>query len=149
MEKGMSSIQLQPPTYGNCVTILSIDGGGIRGIIPGVILGFLESELQVCFLWMYELVLNFVNIISLIHSLSLIYLFLLGGKQKLDGKDARLADYFDVVAGTSTGGLVTAMLTAPNEKNRPLYSAKEIKEFYLEHCPKIFPQEQRYKKIKN
>lgn len=54
----MSSIQLQPPTYGNSVTILSIDGGGIRGIIPGVILGFLESELQ-----------------------------------KLDGEDARLADY--------------------------------------------------------
>lgn len=108
MEKAMCSVQLQPPTYGNCVTILSIDGGGIRGIIPSVILGFLESELQ-----------------------------------KLDGEDARLADYFDVVAGTSTGGLVTAMLTAPNEKNRPLYAAKDIKDFYLEHCPKIFPQEQR------
>ncbi|KAJ6404856.1 hypothetical protein OIU84_012933 [Salix udensis] len=29
------------------VTVLSIDGGGIRGIIPGTILAFLESELQV------------------------------------------------------------------------------------------------------
>lgn len=38
---------LQPPTYGNLVTILSIDGGGIRGLIPGTILCFLESELQV------------------------------------------------------------------------------------------------------
>ncbi|ESW32824.1 hypothetical protein PHAVU_001G020100 [Phaseolus vulgaris] len=90
---------------GHMVTLLSIDGGGIRGIIPGVILGFLESELQ-----------------------------------KLDGDDARLADYFDVIAGTSTGGLVTAMLTAPNENNRPLYAAKDIKDFYLEHTPKIFPQ---------
>jgi patatin-like phospholipase/acyl hydrolase len=38
---------IQPPTYGNLVTILSIDGGGIRGIIPAVVLSFLESELQV------------------------------------------------------------------------------------------------------
>lgn len=29
------------------VTILSIDGGGIRGIIPATILAFLEEKLQV------------------------------------------------------------------------------------------------------
>nr|XP_027092934.1 patatin-like protein 2 [Coffea arabica] len=52
----------------------------------------------------------------------------------------RLAGYFDVASGTSTGGLVTAMLIAPNEKKRPLFAAKEIKDFYLDHCPKIFPQ---------
>ncbi|KAF3446684.1 hypothetical protein FNV43_RR11864 [Rhamnella rubrinervis] len=97
---------LQSPTYGNLITILSIDGGGIRGIIPGTILAFLEAELQ-----------------------------------KLDGEEARIADYFDVIAGTSTGGLVTAMLTAPNENNRPLFAAKDIKDFYLQHCPKIFPQD--------
>ncbi|GLU18828.1 hypothetical protein SLE2022_351050 [Rubroshorea leprosula] len=93
------------PSCRNLITILSIDGGGIRGIIPGVILTFLESELQ-----------------------------------KLDGEEARIADYFDVIAGTSTGGLVTAMLTAPNEKNRPLFAAKDIIDFYLTHCPNIFPQ---------
>ncbi|CAA6659295.1 unnamed protein product [Spirodela intermedia] len=87
------------------VTILSIDGGGIRGIIPATILDFFEKELQA-----------------------------------LDGDDARLVDYFDVIAGTSTGGLVAAMLTAPNEKGRPLYAASDITPFYLEHCPKIFPQ---------
>lgn len=38
---------LQRPTYGNFITILSIDGGGVRGIIPSVILSFLETELQV------------------------------------------------------------------------------------------------------
>ena len=41
------TVPFQPPTYGNLITILSIDGGGIRGIIPGTILNFLESELQV------------------------------------------------------------------------------------------------------
>jgi hypothetical protein len=29
------------------VTVLSIDGGGVRGIIPAKILEFLESKLQV------------------------------------------------------------------------------------------------------
>ncbi|WJX41339.1 Proteolipid protein 2, variant 2 [Trifolium repens] len=110
MERTQSSLlQIQPPTYGNLVTILSIDGGGIRGIIPATILEFLESQLQ-----------------------------------ELDGESARLADYladyFDVITGTSTCGLVTAMLSAPNDKQRPLFAAKDIKPFYLEHCPKIFPQ---------
>ncbi|XP_027902734.1 patatin-like protein 2 [Vigna unguiculata] len=106
MERTKSSLlQIQPPTYGNLVTILSIDGGGIRGIIPATILAFLEEQLQ-----------------------------------ELDGEDARLADYFDVIAGTSTGGLVTAMLTAPNDRRRPLFAAKDIKPFYLDHLPKIFPQ---------
>ncbi|KAG6598390.1 Patatin-like protein 2, partial [Cucurbita argyrosperma subsp. sororia] len=102
-------VPFQPPTFGNLITILSIDGGGIRGIIPGIIIDFLESELQ-----------------------------------KLDGEEARIADYFDVIAGTSTGGLVTAMLAAPNENERPLFSAKDIKQFYLDHCPKIFPQIRRW-----
>ncbi|XP_042966032.1 patatin-like protein 2 isoform X2 [Carya illinoinensis] len=98
----------QPSTnYRNLITILSIDGGGIRGIIPATILAFLESQLQ-----------------------------------EIDGdQDARLSDYFDIISGTSTGGLVTAMLTAPDENNRPLFAAKDVRPFYLEHCPRIFPQE--------
>ncbi|KAK4584542.1 hypothetical protein RGQ29_022312 [Quercus rubra] len=90
---------------GKMVTVLSIDGGGIRGIIPGTLLSFLESKLQ-----------------------------------EFDGPNARIADYFDVVAGTSTGGLVTAMLTAPDQDKRPMYAAKDINNFYMENCPKIFPQ---------
>ncbi|CAL9061511.1 unnamed protein product [Musa banksii] len=104
MERSKSIVK-QASTCGNLITILSIDGGGIRGVIPATILSFLESELQ-----------------------------------KLDGDDVRIADYFDVIAGTSTGGLVTAMLAAPDENNRPLFAAKDIKSFYLEHSPKIFPQ---------
>ena len=41
---------LRPPTHGNLIIVLSIDGGGIKGIIPGIILSFLESELQVIIL---------------------------------------------------------------------------------------------------
>ncbi|XVE82750.1 hypothetical protein DITRI_Ditri16bG0030900 [Diplodiscus trichospermus] len=93
---------------GKMVTVLGIDGGGIRGIIPGTLLAFLETKLQ-----------------------------------ELDGPDARIADYFDVIAGTSTGGLIATMLTAPNQENRPIYAAKDINDFYLEHCPKIFPQHSR------
>lgn len=90
----------------NFITVLSIDGGGVRGIIPGVILAYLESQLQ-----------------------------------EIDGEDARIADYFDVIAGTSTGGLITTMLAAPNPTdNRPLFSAKEIVPFYLQNLPSIFPQ---------
>ncbi|KAM0876949.1 hypothetical protein ACQ4PT_035837 [Festuca glaucescens] len=94
-----------PPSYGSTVTVLSIDGGGVRGIIPGTILAFLEKKLQ-----------------------------------EIDEDDTvRLADYFDVIAGTSTGGLVTAMITAPNAQGRPLFAAKDINSFYLQHSPSIFP----------
>ncbi|XP_059279286.1 patatin-like protein 2 [Lycium ferocissimum] len=98
------SFKVQPPTYGKLITILSIDGGGIRGIIAATVLEYLESQLQ-----------------------------------ELDGEDARLADYFDIIAGTSTGGLVMAMLTTPNKEKCPLFAAKDTKPFYLEHGPKIFP----------
>ncbi|CAA7035826.1 unnamed protein product [Microthlaspi erraticum] len=104
MEEDMST-KNKPPAYGKLVTILSLDGGGVRGIIAGVVLAYLEKQLQ-----------------------------------ELDGEDVRLADYFDVVAGTSTGGLVTAMLTAPGKNGRPYFAAKDIVPFYHEHSPKIFPQ---------
>lgn len=35
------------------ITILSIDGGGIRGIIPGTILARLERELEVLYYFLF------------------------------------------------------------------------------------------------
>lgn len=84
--------------------ILSIDGGGIRGIIPATILTYLEACLQ----------------------------------QNSGNPNARLADYFDLIAGTSTGGILTALYLTPNETNMPRYSANEALNFYIAHGQTIF-----------
>ncbi|PQP93295.1 patatin-like protein 2 [Prunus yedoensis var. nudiflora] len=67
--------------------------------------------------------------------------FLESELKTLDGKDARVAHYFDVVSGMSTGGLVTLMLTTPTGENGPLFEANKIKTFYFEQGPHIFPRE--------
>ncbi|CAI8606709.1 unnamed protein product [Vicia faba] len=105
---GGLNTKLPPPSYGNTVSILSIDGGGIKGILPTVILEYLENALQ---------------------------------SVSRDEK-AALADYFDVIAGTSTGGIITGLLTTPNpnDTSRPLFTTKQILQFYLEFGPSIFNQ---------
>lgn len=84
--------------------ILSLDGGGIRGIIAGTFLTYIEEKLQE-----------------------------LSGDPK-----SRIADYFDFVAGTSTGGILAAMLLAPDENDRPRFTAKETLNLYLEKGYGIF-----------
>jgi uncharacterized protein len=86
--------------------ILSIDGGGIRGILPGQILVSLENKLQ----------------------------------KKSNNPDARIADYFDLFAGTSTGGILTCLYLCPDKekKDRPLFSAKEAVDLYLKNGNSIF-----------
>lgn len=84
--------------------ILSVDGGGIRGIIPGQVLTALEEKLQ----------------------------------QVSGNADARLADYFDLLAGTSTGGILTCLYLAPGPSGRPRYSAAEAVALYMEHGGEIF-----------
>ncbi|MEH2573466.1 CBASS cGAMP-activated phospholipase [Bradyrhizobium sp. AZCC 1708] len=73
--------------------ILSIDGGGIRGILPATMLSELESRY-------------------------------LGGRC--------VGDYFDMIAGTSTGGIIALGLSIGK-------TAKTILDLYDEHGDKVFP----------
>ncbi|UJH91402.1 patatin-like phospholipase family protein [Antarcticibacterium sp. 1MA-6-2] len=86
--------------------ILSIDGGGIRGIIPGQILVTMERKLQ----------------------------------KKSGDPEARLADYFDFFAGTSTGGILTCICLCPSEKDpfKAKFSAQEAVNLYMNHGEEIF-----------
>ena len=86
--------------------ILSIDGGGIRGIIPARILVTLEEMLQ----------------------------------QATDDPTKRLADYFDLIAGTSTGGILTCIYLSPDTEDpqHPRFSAQEAVEIYLNRGGEIF-----------
>lgn len=85
-------------------TILSIDGGGMRGILSIRVL----IELEKC-LRLYS-----------------------GNKQ------AHLADYFDLIAGTSTGSILTAILLCPGEGKKPKYDATDALNMYVRHGKEIF-----------
>jgi uncharacterized protein len=79
------------------VRILTVDGGGIRGIVPATLLVELQHLLP-----------------------------------------RPLVEYFDVVAGTSTGGLVASAICAPSPDGGPRYTPQEILEFYIRDCRRIF-----------
>jgi uncharacterized protein len=80
--------------------ILTIDGGGLRGIVPTRILQKVEE---------------------------------ITGKSVLDT--------FDMLAGTSTGGLIVSCLTLRDQKNpqQPKYNLKDIAEIYIQKGKVIFP----------
>ena len=86
---------------------MSIDGGGIRGIIPAVILNHIEKRLQ-----------------------------------SLTGDcHTTLADYFDLVAGTSTGGILACFYLLPpmpGQESRSRYFAADAIEMYALHGKDIF-----------
>ena len=74
--------------------ILSIDGGGIKGILPAAVLAECERR------------------------------FLKGGSA---------ASYFDMIAGTSTGGIIALGMAAGMR-------AEEVLEIYMRHGSEIFPR---------
>ncbi len=77
--------------------VLSIDGGGIRGIIPAVVLSALEDRMQ-----------------------------------------QPIASCFDLVAGTSTGGILAVGLTIRGEDGNPKFSAMQLADLYRDRGKDIF-----------
>ena len=57
-------------------------------------------------------------------------------QQRLAGRT--LVECFDVIAGTSTGGLVAAAVCAPDAAGKPRYTPAQILEFYVHDCTQIF-----------
>ena len=86
------------------VKVLTLDGGGVRGIITAKVLENLETQLR-------------------------FYI----------GPQATLAGSFDLIASTSTGGIITLGLTQPSIiSNMPLRQAQDMTNLYKEFSHKIF-----------
>lgn len=85
------------------IRILSLDGGGIRGIIPGVILNYLEKRLQ-----------------------------------KIGNNNLKIGDYFDFIAGTSTGGILACIYLMPAPSGTAKFAANDALDLYLKDGGNIF-----------
>ncbi|CDW84800.1 patatin [Stylonychia lemnae] len=94
--------------------ILSIDGGGIRGIIPTVLIQYIETE-------------------SYAYARNMSYI-------KEDSRGIiEMKDLFDMVAGTSTGGLITTALVTPKEVNsKEAYNASFVMSIFEDKGAEIF-----------
>lgn len=98
------------------IRILTIDGGGVRGVIPASIILSLEYLLQRC----------------------------------IKNNNVRLADYFDVIGGTSTGAILAGLYLAPSNAEvadmlrnpwlKYKFSAQQVLDFYMTQPQNIFVQ---------
>jgi patatin-like phospholipase/acyl hydrolase len=80
------------------VVVFSIDGGGIRGIIPAFLMEAIEAKVR-----------------------------------------KPISQIVDLMAGTSTGGILTLGLSTPNEEEGgSRYSARDLFQLYLQHGSVIF-----------
>lgn len=84
---------------GSVKRVLSIDGGGIRGIIPAMVIAHLEQQTR-----------------------------------------KRACELFDLIVGTSTGGILALGLSLQNEAGQPLLAAKRMVALYERHGAEIFEQ---------
>jgi patatin-like phospholipase/acyl hydrolase len=83
------------------IKILSLDGGGIRGLIPALILQDLEKKLK---------------------------------------RKKHLSECFDMMSGTSTGGIIVLLLNTPDAKNAPKYQASDVVSLYKNLGSTVFNQ---------
>lgn len=58
--------------------------------------------------------------------------------ERLSGRP--VAGLFDVIAGTSTGGMIALGLTTPGEDGKPALSAQEVQDIYIKYGSMIFPR---------
>jgi hypothetical protein len=79
--------------------VLAVDGGGIRGIVPALVLAEIEAR-----------------------------------------TNRPICDLFDLVAGTSTGGIIALGLVKPGPDGKVEKSAADIVNIYRQTGTKIFPQ---------
>ncbi|MBL3655530.1 patatin-like phospholipase family protein [Fulvivirga sediminis] len=107
--KANSSVSVMDPKAKKKVRILSLDGGGIRGVISAFVLKYAEEYLQ----------------------------------EKAPGTS--LSDHFDLIAGTSTGGILTGIYLAPESEGskRAKFSANDALKFYVDEGFNIFNKSQR------
>jgi Patatin-like phospholipase len=57
----------------------------------------------------------------------------------------RAGELFDVIAGSSTGGIIATLLTLPGKDGRPRYTAQELADFYREFSAAVFDSSSAYK----
>ena len=51
-----------------------------------------------------------------------------------------IASLFDVIVGTSIGGIGALALSVPNDENSPRYSARDVLDFFRNRAAQIFPK---------
>jgi len=92
------------------INVLTIDGGGIRGLMSAKILKHIEERIQ-----------------------------------EETKSDIKLAEYFDLIVGTSTGGVLSSIYCFPDENGKPKFNASDAVDLYLEYGGFIFSNGFKYK----
>lgn len=84
--------------------VLSIDGGGVRGVVSAIVLDALDAEFEAI------------------------------------GKSCRVADCFDLIAGTSSGAIIAAGLAMPGTDGEDTARPGAIRKLFETQSRRIFPR---------